>query len=127
MLEKEALATALSGKRQTLIAGRSLDGVAVELGAPVEDGAVLGEACGAALGGAGCHNAVLLSGHHGNCQALLDGAAAGFIAIELVGDGEEDLVCAMRGSGKNALGHGTFTPVGELVLANTHQVNWLGS
>ena len=36
------------------------DGVAVELGAPVEEGAVLGEACGAALGGAGCHNSVLL-------------------------------------------------------------------
>ncbi|MEE9705799.1 hypothetical protein [Aeromonas veronii] len=60
-------------------------------------------------------------------KALTDGAAAGFVAIELVSDGEEDLVCAMRGSGKKASGHGTFTPVGELVLANSHWVNWLGS
>ena len=36
------------------------DRIAVELGAPVEEGAVLGKACGAALGCAGCHNAVLL-------------------------------------------------------------------
>ncbi|MFM4747167.1 hypothetical protein ACEUDE_05880 [Aeromonas veronii] len=71
------------------------------------------ETCVAKLGGSSCNNLVLLGLHHGNGQALLDGSAAGGIAIELVSDGKEDLVCVMRGSGKNALGHGTFTPVGE--------------
>ncbi|WP_270692868.1 MULTISPECIES: hypothetical protein [unclassified Aeromonas] len=60
-------------------------------------------------------------------KALTDGAAAGGVAVQAVGDGGNDLVCAMRGSGKKASGHGTFTPVGELVLANSHRVNWLGS
>lgn len=96
------------------------DRIAVELGAPVEEGAVLGDAGGAFLGGTGGDDVVPLGGHHGNRQALLDGSAAGGVAVQAVGDGGNDLVGAFRGSGKKAYGHGTFTPVGELVLANTH-------
>ena len=96
------------------------DSIAVELGPPVEEGAVLGDAGGALLGCTGGDDVVLLGGHHGQVQALLDGPAASGVAVQSVGDGCNHLVGAMRGSGKNALGHGTFTPVGELVLANTH-------
>ena len=96
------------------------DRIAVELGAPVEEGAVLGDAGGALLGCTGGNNLVPLGGHHGQVQALLDGPAASGVAVQAVGDGGNDLVGAFRGSGKKAYGHGTFTPVGELVLANTH-------
>ena len=78
------------------------------------------ETCVAKLGCTGGNNLVPLGGHHGNRQALLDGSAAGGVAVQAVGDGGNDLVGAFRGSGKKAYGHGTFTPVGELVLAYTH-------
>ena len=106
------------------------DGVAVELGPPVEEGAAFHGGQGAhlgRLGGAGCDELVPLGGHHGNRQALLDGSAAGGVAVQAVGDGGNDLVGAFRGPGKNALGHGTFTPVGELVLANSHLIRHAGS
>ena len=93
---------------------------AVKLHAPVEEGAVPSETCVAKLGGSSCNNVVPLGGHHGQVQALLDGPAASGVAVQAVGDGGNDLVGAFRGSGKKAYGHGTFTPVGELVLANTH-------
>ena len=103
------------------------DGVTVELGAPVEEGAALGEARGAQLGGAGGDELVLLGGHHGQVQALLDGPAAGGVAVQAVSDGGDDLVGAFRGPGKKASGHATFTPVGELVLANSHLIRHAGS
>ena len=96
------------------------DRIAVKLGPPVEEGAVLGDTGGALLGCTGGDDVVLLGGHHGQVQALLDGPAASGVAVQAVGDGGNDLVGAFRGSGKKAYGHGTFTPVGELVLANTH-------
>ncbi len=86
------------------------DGVAVELGAPVEEGAVLRYAC-AFLGCSGSNNMVLLGGQHRQVQALLKCATAAGIAVELVRNAGNYLVGAMRGSGKNALGHGTFAPV----------------
>lgn len=100
---------------------------AVKLHAPVEEGAVLGEAGSALLGCTGGNNVVPLGGHHGNRQALLDGSAAGGVAVQAVGDGGNDLVGAFRGSGKKASGHGTFTPVGELVLANSQLIRHAGS
>lgn len=103
------------------------DGVAVELGPPVEEGAVPSETCVAKLGGSSCNNVVPLGGHHGQVQALFDGSAAGGVAVQAVGDGGNDLVGAFRGSGKKASGHGTFTPVGELVLANSHLIRHAGS
>ena len=103
------------------------DRIAVELGAPVEEGAVPSETCVAKLGGSSCNNVVPLGGHHGQVQALLDGPAASGVAVQAVGDGGNDLVGAFRGSGKKAYGHGTFTPVGELVLANSHLIRHAGS
>lgn len=100
---------------------------AVELHAPVEEGAVLGDAGGALLGGAGGDDLVPLGGHHGQVQALLDGSAASSVAVQAVGDGGYDLVGAFRGPGKKASGHATFTPVGELVLANSHLIRHAGS
>jgi len=85
------------------------------------------ETCVAKLGGSSCNNVVPLGGHHGQVQALLDGSAAGGVAVQAVGDGGNDLVGAFRGSGKKAYGHGTFTPVGELVLANSHVIRHAGS
>ena len=87
------------------------DGVAVELGPPVEEGAVLGDAGGALLGCTGGNNLVPLGGHHGQVQALLDGPAAGGVAVQAVGDGGNDLVGAFRGPGKNASGHDTVSVV----------------
>ncbi len=95
------------------------DGVAVELGPPVEEGAVLGDAGGALLGCTGGDDVVLLGGHHSDMQALLDDPTTGGVAVQSVGDGRNHLVGAMRGSGKNALGHGTFAPVDGLVLVNS--------
>ena len=103
------------------------DRIAVKLGPPVKEGAVLIDASYALLGSTGGDDVVLLGGHHGQVQALLDGSAAGGVAVQAVGDGGNDLVGAFCGPGKKASGHGTFTPVGELVLANSHRVNWLGS
>jgi len=58
----------------------------VKLYAPVEEGAALGEARGAQLGGAGGNDVMLFGLHHGNRQALLDGSAAGGVAVQaLVG------------------------------------------
>ena len=88
---------------------------------------MLGDAGGALLGCAGGNNLVPLGGHHGQVQALLDGPAASGVAVQAVGDGGNDLVGAFRGSGKKASGHGTFTPVGELVLANSHLIRHAGS
>lgn len=102
------------------------DRVAVELGPPVEEGAVLGDAGGALLGSAGGDDVVLLGGHHGQVQALLDGSAAGCVAVQVVSYGGNHLVGAFRGPGKNALGHGTFTPVDELVLVSSLPSFWLG-
>lgn len=99
----------------------------MELGPPVEEGAVLGDAGGALLGCTGGDDVVLLGGHHGQVQALLDGSAAGGVAVKAVSDGSYNLVCTFRGPGKNALGHGTFTPIGELVLANSHVIRHAGS
>lgn len=79
----------------------------------------------AVLGCTGGNNAVLLCGQHGYIEAQPDCSAAAGIAVEPVSDAGNDLVGAMRGSGKNALGHGTFAPVGELVLVNTSPL-WRG-
>lgn len=90
------------------------DGVAVELGPPVEEGAAFHGGQGAHLGRLGCtggNNVVPLGGHHGNRQALLDGSAASSVAVQAVGDGGYDLVGAFRGSGKKASGHDTFSVV----------------
>lgn len=95
------------------------DGVAVELGAPVEEGAVLGDAGGTLLGGACGNDVVLLCGHHGQVQTLFDVAAASGVAIQAVSDGCYHLVGTFCGPGKNVLGHGTFAPVDELVLVNS--------
>lgn len=95
------------------------DRIAVKLGPPVEEGAVLGDAGGAFLGGTGGDDVVLLGGHHSDMQALLDDPTTGGVAVQSVGDGRNHLVGAMRGSGKNALGHGTFAPVDGLVLVNS--------
>lgn len=103
------------------------DRIAVKLGPPVKEGAVLIDASYALLGSTGGDDVVLLGGHHGQMQALFDGSAASGIAVQAVSDGSYNLVCAFRGPGKNALGHGTFTPVGELVLANSHVIRHAGS
>ena len=95
------------------------DRIAVKLGPPVKEGAVLGDAGGAFLGGTGGDDVVLLGGHHSDMQALLDDPTTGGVAVQSVGDGRNHLVGAMRGSGKNALGHGTFAPVDGLVLVNS--------
>jgi len=103
------------------------DGVAVELGAPVEEGAVLGETGRAALGGTGGDDVVLLGGQHGDMQALLDGPAAGGVAVQAVGDGGNDLVGAFRGSGKNVLGHATVSVVsGWSSLTPFLALAWMG-
>ena len=96
------------------------DRIAVELGAPVEEGAVLGDAGGAFLGGTGGDDVVPLGGHHGQVQALLDGPAASGVAVQAVGDGGNDLVGAFRGPGNSDFHHVILASVGELVLANTH-------
>ena len=57
-------------------------------------------------------------------EALLDGSAACCIAIQAVCNEGYELVCSFGGPGKNALGHGTFTPIGEEVLANSRKL-WL--
>src|SRR5690606_1868724 len=99
----------------------------MELGAPVEEGAVLGESGGAQLGGAGGNDMVLLGCHHGHMEALLNGAAAGRVAVQSVGDRGNDFVGSIRGSGKNVLGHGTFTPVGEWSSLIPTGLGWSGS
>ena len=81
------------------------DRIAVELGAPVEEGAVPSETCVAKLGGSSCNNVVPLGGHHGQVQALLDGPAAGGVAVKAVGDGGNDLVGAFRGPGNSDFHH----------------------
>ena len=91
----------------------------MELGAPVEEGAVLIDAGSAFLSGASGDYLVLLGGQHRQMQALLDESTTGGVAVQPVGDGCNHLVGAMRGSGKNALGHGTFAPVDGLVLVNS--------
>ena len=96
------------------------DRIAVELGAPVEEGAVPSETCVAKLGCTGGNNLVPLGGHHGNRQALLDGSAAGGVAVQAVGDGGNDLVGAFCGPGNSDFHHVILASVGELVLANTH-------
>ena len=72
------------------------------------------------LGSAGGNNVVPLGGHHGQVQALLDGPAAGGVAVQAVGDGGNDLVGAFRGPGNSDFHHVILASVGELVLANTH-------
>jgi hypothetical protein len=84
-----------------------------------------GSDCVAVLGSSGGNDVVLLGGQHRQVQALLKCATAAGIAVESVRNAGNYLVGAMRGSGKNALGHGTFTPVGELVLVNTNPL-WRG-
>lgn len=98
---------------------------AVKLYAPVEEGAVLGDAGGALLGCTGSNNVVPLGGHHGNRQALLDGSAAGGVAVQAVGDGGNDLVGAFRGSGKKASGHDTVSVVSGW-SSLTPSLLWLG-
>lgn len=95
------------------------DRIAVKLGPPVKEGAVLIDASYALLGSTGGDDVVLLGGHHGQVQALLDGTTTGGVAVQAVSYGGNHLVGAMRGSGKNALGHGTFAPVDGLVLVNS--------
>ena len=103
------------------------DRIAVELGAPVEEGAVLGDAGGALLGCAGGNNLVPLGGHHGNGQALLDGPAAGGVTVQAVGDGGNDLVGAFCGPGNSDFHHVILASVGELVLANSQLIRHAGS
>ena len=103
------------------------DGFAVKLYAPVEEGAVLGDAGGALLGGSSCNNVVPLGGHHGQVQALLDGPAAGGVAVQAVGDGGNDLVGAFCGSGNSDFHHVILASVGELVLANSQLIRHAGS
>lgn len=103
------------------------DGFAVKLYAPVEEGAVLGDAGGALLGGSSSNNLVPLGGHHGNRQALLDGSAAGGVAVQAVGDGGNDLVGAFCGSGNSDFHHVILASVGELVLANSQLIRHAGS
>ncbi|MGL6394172.1 hypothetical protein ACSZMV_09445 [Aeromonas veronii] len=76
---------------------------AVKLSAPFEKVVTRGEAGGALLGGAGSDELVLLGGQHGQMKALTDGAAAGGVAVQAVGDSGNDLVGAFRGSGKRRL------------------------
>lgn len=102
----------------------------MELGTPVEEGAAFHGGQGAHLGRlgcTGCDELVPLGGHHGNRQALLDGSAAGGVAVQAVGDGGYDLVGAFRGPGKKASGHATVSVVGELVLANSQLIRHAGS
>ncbi|MNY48272.1 hypothetical protein D3C86_1835940 [compost metagenome] len=87
---------------------------------------MLGDAGGALLGSTGGDDVVLLGCHHGQVQALPDGSAARCVAVQAVSDGGDDLVGAFRGPGKNALGHGTFAPVDELVLVSSLPSFWLG-
>ena len=101
------------------------DRIAVKLGPPVKEGAVLGDAGGALLGCTGGNNLVPLGGHHGNRQALLDGSAAGGVAVQAVGDGGNDLVGAFRGSGKKASGHDTVSVVSGW-SSLTPSLLWLG-
>ena len=103
------------------------DRIAVKLGPPVEEGAVLGDAGGALLGGSSSNNVVPLGGHHGNRQALLDGSAAGGVAVQAVGDGGNDLVGAFCGSGNSDFHHVILASVGELVLANSQLIRHAGS
>ena len=77
------------------------------------------DAGSAFLGGTSGDYLVLLGGQHRQMQALLDESTTGGVAVQPVGDGCNHLVGAMRGSGKNALGHGTFAPVDGLVLVNS--------
>ena len=100
---------------------------AVKLHAPVEEGAVPSETCVAKLGCTGGNNLVPLGGHHGNRQALLDGSAAGGVAVQAVGDGGNDLVGAFCGSGNSDFHHVILASVGELVLANSHLIRHAGS
>ena len=97
----------------------------MKLYAPVEEGAVLGDAGGALLGGSSSNNVVPLGGHHGNRQALLDGSAASSVAVQAVGDGGNDLVGAFRGSGKKASGHDTVSVVSGW-SSLTPSLLWLG-
>lgn len=45
--------------------------------------------------------------------------AARLVAAEMVIGCRQKEICEFRGLGKNVLGHSTFTPVGELVLADS--------
>lgn len=84
-----------------------------------------GSDCVAVLGSSGGNDVVLLGGQHRQVQALLKCATVAGIGVEPVRNAGNYLVGAMRGSGKNALGHGTFAPVDELVLVNTSPL-WRG-
>ena len=106
------------------------DRIAVELGPPVEEGAAFHGGQGAhlgRLGRTGGDEVVPLGGHHGNRQALLDGSAAGGVAVQAVGDGGNDLVGAFCGSGNSDFHHVILASVGELVLANSQLIRHAGS
>jgi hypothetical protein len=105
------------------------DGVTVELGAPVEHCAVsAGGGTKQAVGSGTLLLKFLAADIVGNgAGTAMKGDSAGVVSAQSVGDRGNDFVGSIRGSGKNVLGHGTFTPVGEWSSLIPTGLGWSGS
>ncbi|OAH88267.1 hypothetical protein BHR41_02455 [Aeromonas salmonicida subsp. salmonicida] len=104
------------------------DGVAVVLCCQVQHQAVaLWDSAKALVGYDSLFCQLLAADIVGNgAGTAMKGDSAGVVSAQSVGDRGNDFVGSIRGSGKNVLGHGTFTPVGELVLADSHRFRLVG-